>query len=149
MAFSTIDCLFLSCLVAIAPRRRSTYHILASNACLVPVALCYVILLCDSWTPDTLSLVLPGSLKEGLSGGFKLQFLPSLQGISSLFSRATTAASLWLHLICINMFMGRSIYMEALQRNVPFRHSVLLSFLAGVTHESVEEGDAAAVYKGL
>ena len=39
-----------------------------SQLVLVPVALAYTVLLLHSWAPDSLSLILPGSLQEGLSG---------------------------------------------------------------------------------
>ena len=51
-----------------APKARLTRRIAASNWTLVPPALGYIFLLVHSYQPDTLSLVLPGSLKEGLSG---------------------------------------------------------------------------------
>ena len=47
-----------------------------------------------------------------IAGGFKPQFLPALDGISTLFSRLTTAASLWVHLVAINLFAGCKTYIE-------------------------------------
>ena len=49
------------------------------------------------------------------AGGFRPQFFPSLEGIATLFSRATTAASLWVHLLAINLFAARSAYLEGEQ----------------------------------
>lgn len=46
------------------------------------------------------------------AGGFKPQFFPSLAGISLLFSRAATGASLWVHLLAANLFAARSAYLE-------------------------------------
>lgn len=46
------------------------------------------------------------------AGGFKPQFFPSLAGISTLFSRAATGASLWVHLLAANLFAARSAYLE-------------------------------------
>ena len=47
-----------------------------------------------------------------VAGGFKPQFIPALDGISTLFSRLTTAASLWVHLVAINLFAGCKTYIE-------------------------------------
>ena len=44
-------------------------------------------------------------------GGFKPQFFPNLQGIMRLFSRPITAASLLVHLLSINLFVARSLYL--------------------------------------
>ena len=137
------------------------------------MALAYAFLLAHSWQADTLKLILPGSLQEGLSGtrheplrlkhglepglaqamslqlsvrvsrkrvavserhiggcavahcylqtwnrmclvtgGFSPQFFPKLEGIMSLFSRGVTAASLWVHLLAINLFSARTILRE-------------------------------------
>ena len=43
-----------------------------------------------------------------LTGGFSPQFFPKLEGIVSLFSRGITAASLWVHLLAINLFSART-----------------------------------------
>ena len=64
---------------------------------LLPLVAIYAVLLVNSYSPDTLSLVLPGSLKDGLSGGFNPQFVPKLANISTLFSRVGVASSLWVH----------------------------------------------------
>ena len=40
------------------------------------------------------------------------QFFPSLDGIVKLFSRPATAASLWIHLLCINLFAARWAYFD-------------------------------------
>lgn len=46
------------------------------------------------------------------TGGFRPQFLPSLAGISLLFSRVVTAASLWVHILAINLFAARAAYLQ-------------------------------------
>ena len=53
----------------LAPRARLTQRLIQSELSLAPVALAYGYLLLHSWEPDTLQLILPGSLKEGFSGG--------------------------------------------------------------------------------
>jgi hypothetical protein len=72
----------------------------------------YGILLTWSWQPDTFSLILPGNLADGFKGGFNPQFFPSLSGIVTLFSRVATAASLWVHILAINLFAAREIYLD-------------------------------------
>lgn len=42
----------------------------------------------------------------------KVQFVPELAGIVQLFSRVPTAASLWLHLLSINLFAARWIMFD-------------------------------------
>lgn len=38
--------------------------------------------------------------------------MPSLAGICTLFSRWLTAASLWVHLLAVNLFAAREMYLE-------------------------------------
>lgn len=135
------------------PATRVVRQTVERGVLLLPLALCYGYLLARSWQPDTLSLLLPGSLSAGLSGGFNPQFFPSLAGIGQLFSRLITSASLWVHLLAINLFAARQVYLDGaascwlvtsctnypttcipptgLQRAVPAAHSVLLCGVAG------------------
>jgi hypothetical protein len=46
------------------------------------------------------------------AGGFNPQFFPKLEGIAALFSRPATAASWALHILAINLFLGRAIYLD-------------------------------------
>lgn len=41
-----------------------------------------------------------------------VQFVPKLEGIVQLFSRNVTAASLWIHLLSINLFAARWIMFD-------------------------------------
>ena len=86
----------------------------ASPASLAPPCVAYLLLLVASWSPDTLSLMMPGSLEAGLNAGtFNPQFFPSLAGISTLLSRRGVAASAWMHLACVNLFVARHAAMRA------------------------------------
>lgn len=98
--------------MALAPRSRTTEAAASrAEAALFPLCLVYLILLITSWSPDTMSVLLPGSLREGLAGGkFNPQFFPALRGVAELFSRPATAASVWVHLLVINVFAARSIW---------------------------------------
>ena len=51
-----------------APRAHLTARIISTDALFLPLALAYAFLLAHSWQADTLKLILPGSLQEGLSG---------------------------------------------------------------------------------
>ena len=57
-----------------------------------------------------------GKLTHGMSawatGGFAPQFFPRLEGVMRLFARIATAASLWVHLLAVNLFVARHIYFE-------------------------------------
>ena len=54
--------------MACRPHWQATKRAMSSSLIFVPVALAYTLLLAHSWEPDTLSLILPGSLREGLAG---------------------------------------------------------------------------------
>jgi hypothetical protein len=117
-------------LYALMLRGRPSRAALTSLRPFAPLALLYVVLLALSWQPDTVSLMLPGSLEEGLRTG-QPQFFPSLRGIMALLSRRATAASAWVHLLTVNAFSGRHIFLDGLRRRLPVAHSLALSLLAG------------------
>ena len=100
------------------PPRSRLRRFLASHACVVPLALTYAVLLLCSWQPDTISLVLPGSLQAGLANGWNPQFFPSLVGICTLFSRHITAASLWVHVLAVNVAAARWVYLQGVDGRV-------------------------------
>lgn len=50
------------------PRHRVTVSALHSDWIFVPLSIMYATLLLQSWTPDTLQLIMPGSLQAGLAG---------------------------------------------------------------------------------
>ena len=125
--------------MALAPRARLTSALASrAEAALSPLCALYLALLVTSWSPDTMSVLLPGSLAEGLAGGrFNPQFFPALAGVAELFSRPATAASVWVHLLVINLFAARSIWARKFVRGggknddgVFVAHSVLLAGIA-------------------
>jgi len=104
----------------------------ASPASLAPPCVAYLLLLVASWSPDTLSLMMPGSLEAGLSAGtFNPQFFPSLAGISTLLSRRGVAASAWTHLACVNLFVARHAAMRAARGGWALAHTLALAFVFG------------------
>ena len=52
----------------LAPHSRGTQRLLRPDGIFVPLALMYGILLARSWAPDTLALMMPGSLQQGFAG---------------------------------------------------------------------------------
>ena len=71
-----------------------------------------------SWQPDNLALMLPGSLSDALATG-QPQFVPRLDTIMVLLSRRVTAASAWAHLLTVNSFAARYVFLNARARRVP------------------------------
>lgn len=52
------------------PRHRVTVGTMHSDWIFVPLSVMYIALLLQSWTPDTLQLIMPGSLQAGLAGWY-------------------------------------------------------------------------------
>eukprot|EP00191_Tetraselmis_sp_GSL018_P008785 CAMPEP_0177603860 /NCGR_PEP_ID=MMETSP0419_2-20121207/15769_1 /TAXON_ID=582737 /ORGANISM="Tetraselmis sp., Strain GSL018" /LENGTH=149 /DNA_ID=CAMNT_0019097723 /DNA_START=325 /DNA_END=774 /DNA_ORIENTATION=- len=111
---------------------------------ITPVALSYLFIFSLSLESDTLALLMPGSLEEGLRTG-RPQFLPQLSGIAELFSRTMTAASLWLHLLSINLFAARHIFLDGCRHGVATQHSLLVCAAAGPLGLAVHVATKAAV----
>jgi len=55
--------------MAIAPRTKLAQGLARSPVTIVPLAIAYACLLIASWEPDTLQLMMPGSLDAGLKTG--------------------------------------------------------------------------------
>ena len=47
------------------------------------------------------------------AGKFNAQLFPKLEGIQLLFSKIITAATLWVHLLSINLFTARTAYLQS------------------------------------
>lgn len=54
----------------------------------------------------------PAQYQMHTAGKFSPQFFPKLVGIQLLFSKTITAASLWVHLLSINLFTARTAYVQ-------------------------------------
>lgn len=131
MAGAAACCTLLILLMALAPTAAITQRSARSNTPLVVLGVLYGAVLLASWSPDTLHLMMPGSLEEGLKGGFNPQFFPTLGSVMALFSRPFTAASFLLHVAAINLIAARSAYLDGLVLRVPTAHSILLSAVVG------------------
>lgn len=73
-----------------------------------------------------------------VGGRLAVQFVPKLEGIVHLFSRMPTAASLWVHLLFINLFAARWIMFDG------ERLQVSLKTLTSQEHASLQ-----AIYRLL
>lgn len=98
---------------------------------LLPLVAMYALLLWWSYEPDMLQLILPGSLKDGFSAGFNPQFFPNIKGIATLFSRVTTTASLWVHMLCINIFAAHTLMWKGINMGIPTQHTIILAMSFG------------------
>jgi hypothetical protein len=76
----------------LAPRWQRTRDLVRSALTYVPLALAYTALLVASWQPDTLSLILPGSLQEGLAGADGRVGGPRLLRLALALAAAVDAA---------------------------------------------------------
>mmetsp|Transcript_85 Transcript_85/g.265 ORF Transcript_85/g.265 Transcript_85/m.265 type:complete len:255 (-) Transcript_85:56-820(-) len=130
VSISTMYCIPFFVLMVAAPHLKWVRDIVKTPWFIAPIAAVYLVLLLQSWEPDTISLMMPGNLQEGMATG-KPQFFPELSGISTLFSRAVTAASLWVHLLTINLFTARHVFLDGFSCGVPTRHSVFFSSVVG------------------
>eukprot|EP00466_Bigelowiella_natans_P015641 jgi/Bigna1/127248/aug1.4_g1956 len=101
-----------------------------NNWFLVPFSILYGVLFKQSWRPDFFEKLLPGSLDKWDEG---VQFVPQLSGVMELLSGPSSSASAWVHLLLINIFVARQIYLETYEMSgrVPIKHSILLSWIFG------------------
>ncbi len=74
--------------------------------------------------------VLVQGLRQNPSG-FKALSNPDLDGITKLFASKQSVFAGWVHFLTFDLFVGRWIYMDSLERGKPARLSLLLTFLAG------------------
>ncbi|CAN4116813.1 unnamed protein product [Withania somnifera] len=103
----------------VAPKAKLTQKVMESNIPYIVLGILYSYLLYLSWTPDTLQLLLPANTN----------WIPQLTGIAKMFSREMTLASAWIHLLTVDLFAARQVYLDGLQNNIETRHSVPLILL--------------------
>jgi len=101
------------------PKSQLTKRLIASPIPDLVLSIMYLYLLSQSWEPDTLRLIMnPDN-----------NYLPTLSGIVLLFSRVTTVASAWVHLLAVDLFAAKQVYIDSLACNVPARHSIILCLM--------------------
>lgn len=80
------------------PQWPTTKRVMGSSFIFIPVALAYTVLLAFSWEPDTLALILPGSLQAGLSGEVPLSSSPRGRGRVNLHDDVSVSRS---NIVCV------------------------------------------------
>eukprot|EP00250_Pteridium_aquilinum_P015365 c22543_g1_i2 orf=408-1277(-) len=102
----------------LAPHASWTKKLVESSFPYAVLGVLYVYLLFLSWSPETLQLMFASKY-----------WLPELPGITRMFSSTLTVASAWLHLLAVDLFAGRQIYLDGLQQAIETRHSLALCLL--------------------
>ncbi|KAI3950609.1 hypothetical protein MKX01_040589 [Papaver californicum] len=105
-------------LMVLAPKAELTKKSVESGIPYVVLGLLYGYLLYLSWTPDTIRMMFASKY-----------WLPELPGIAKMFSSEITLASAWIHLLAVDLFAARQVFLEGLEFDVETRHSVSLCLL--------------------
>ena len=130
-ALSTLYALFCFSICVRAKRGDAkSIERIRNYSTLVPLAIFYGVLLIRSWSDDTLRLMMPGSLEEGLRTG-EVQFIPKLSGISELLSEKAASASAWAHFMLVNLFVARHATLQSLTFDLPVAHTLALCVITG------------------
>lgn len=109
-------------LMILLPKAAFTRKIMSSNLIFVLLGSLYTGLL-----TSTLTLSQDGSGSEGA----KELLNPSLDGIIKLLGNRQSAFAGWVHFLAFDLFVGRWIYLDSLERGKPARLSILLTLFAG------------------
>lgn len=105
-----------------------TQRVVRGDALWVGLAVLYAALLVQSWRADTLGLMFPV-----LSAWPPL---PRLSGIAAMFTRPASALASWVHLLTLDLFVARFIFLDARRRRkvrLPAAHSLLACMMFGPT----------------
>lgn len=105
-------------LMVAAPKAELTKKCMRSSIPYVVLGVLYSYLLYLSWTPDTIRFMFASKY-----------WLPELPGVAKMFSNEMTLASAWIHLLVIDLYAARQVYMDGLENEIETRHSVSLCLL--------------------
>ncbi|KAF6165717.1 hypothetical protein GIB67_012614 [Kingdonia uniflora] len=105
-------------LMVLAPKARLTRRSMESGIPYALLGLLYAYVLYLSWTPDTIRIMFASKY-----------WLPELPGIARLFSNEMTLASAWIHLLVVDLFAARQVFLDGLENNIETRHSVSLCLM--------------------
>nr|GEX81951.1 protein ABA deficient 4, chloroplastic [Tanacetum cinerariifolium] len=105
-------------LMIAAPKAELTKKCMKSSIPYVMLGVLYSYLLCLSWTPDTIRYMFASKY-----------WLPELPGVAKMFSNEMTLASAWIHLLAIDLYAARQVYLDGLENEIETRHSVSLCLL--------------------
>lgn len=123
---ATLCVLPVYALMAAFPRSRRLRAALLSPWPWLGLAALYAHLLAASWREDTLSLMFSLSAAHA-----PLPALPTLASVGAMFARPAAAAASWVHLLSLDLFLARFVYLDAARRRVVAAHSLALCCLAG------------------
>lgn len=104
-------------LMLLAPRAKFTQRVMGSNLIFFLLGGIYSTLLARGLVKD------PSGMREIMN--------PNLNGITKLLTGRDSAFLAWTHFLTSDLFVGRWIYLDSLQRGKTARLPVLLTFLAG------------------
>ncbi|KAL2610636.1 hypothetical protein R1flu_029209 [Riccia fluitans] len=102
----------------LAPKWEWTVKMMRSEIPYFILGAGYIYLLALSWTPETLGLMFASKY-----------WLPELAGITKMFSSTMTVASAWLHLLAVDLFAGRHMFLDGAKHNIETRHSLVLCLM--------------------
>ncbi|XP_016446658.2 protein ABA DEFICIENT 4, chloroplastic-like isoform X1 [Nicotiana tabacum] len=103
----------------VAPKAEFTHKVMESKLTYIVLGLLYAYILYLSWIPDTLQLL------------FHYQdLIPDQAGITQLFSREMSLASAWIHILVMDLFAARLVYLDGLENCIETRHSVSLCLMS-------------------
>jgi len=104
-------------LMLIAPRWSFTQKLMKNNVIFLAMGGLYTGLLATGIATN------PGGMKDIMN--------PELDSITKLLGNRQGAFTGWVHFLTFDLFVGRWIYLDSLERGKPARLSILLSFVAG------------------
>ncbi|CAI5966354.1 unnamed protein product [Closterium sp. NIES-65] len=97
-----------------------TEKIMSSSLPSILLGFVYLYLLYKSWTPNTLLYMFSSKY-----------WLPELAGITQMFASTLTVASAWIHLLAVDLFAARHVYLDGLKQKLETRHSLVLCLMFG------------------
>ncbi|CAJ1947431.1 unnamed protein product [Sphenostylis stenocarpa] len=102
-------------LMVLAPNSEVTKKSMESSVPYIVLGALYAYLLYLSWTPETVGLI------------FATKYLlPELTSIGKMFSSEMTLASAWIHLLVVDLFAARHVFLDGLENQIETRHSISL-----------------------
>ncbi|KAK7381081.1 hypothetical protein VNO78_33605 [Psophocarpus tetragonolobus] len=102
-------------LMVVAPNSELTKKSMESGVPDIVLGVLYAYLLFLSWTPETVGLIFASKY-----------LLPELTGIGKMFSSEMTLASAWIHLLAVDLFAARHVFLDGQENQIETRHSVSL-----------------------
>eukprot|EP00245_Coleochaete_scutata_P007584 TRINITY_DN23051_c0_g1_i1.p1 TRINITY_DN23051_c0_g1~~TRINITY_DN23051_c0_g1_i1.p1 ORF type:complete len:279 (+),score=34.86 TRINITY_DN23051_c0_g1_i1:232-1068(+) len=118
--FATVLVMPFYAAMLFAPEWKLTKKLMDSPAPYLTLGALYLYLLALSWTPETLPTMFSSKY-----------LLPELSGIARMFKSTLTVASAWIHILAMDLYAARHVYLDGLEQKVPTRHSLILCLMFG------------------